>query len=161
MWEANTSADHWFATSNSRHTYFPVTESFTHFGPSWISNYIAQAELPRGCLYPWVKPPTLLPKRSKEVACSFLLVQEMQYHLRNKIVPRHFGRELEKSSCKELYMKCLGKTVTPFIKLINFPNLFQKNLLARDTTKEIIKAECSNFHIWREKWKELFYEIRS
>lgn len=39
-------------------------------------------------------------------------------------------------------MKCLGKTVTPLIKLMNFPNLFQENLLARDTTEEIIKAEC-------------------
>ena len=39
-------------------------------------------------------------------------------------------------------MQCLGKTVTPFIKVINFPNLFQKDLLARGKTEEIIKAEC-------------------
>lgn len=42
-------------------------------------------------------------------------------------------------------MKCSSKTVIPFIKVIS--HLFQKNLLARDTTEEIIKAEFSDFYI--------------
>lgn len=39
-------------------------------------------------------------------------------------------------------MKCLGNTATPFIKVTNFPNLCEENLLARDTREEVIKTEC-------------------
>ena len=54
----------------------------------------AWAELPRRHLYPGAKPPALLPRGSKEVACPFLLVQEMQCQPKNEMVPRQFGREL-------------------------------------------------------------------